>query len=216
MLLSQDLFYMSHIWNVVVCGAERVGMRLCMYQFVCSPKIHELTNILWRSVTFPSFFLFFSFLRAQNLRTRLLRTQNVLRIKPGVGQNIVVHECWSRVRRIWWSIASKAAERSKSVRMHILLLSIAVRRSLTSQSRAVSVHTHPLTQPTVIIIITGSGNGAGLQWSTSECGSLQNEKWATRKWFMFRVESMDLAHNDYKKKPAFLRVRRASVWQFKI
>ena len=39
-------------------------------------------------------------------------------------------ECWSRVRRIWWS---KAAERSKSVRMHILLISIAVRRSWAGQ-----------------------------------------------------------------------------------
>ena len=38
-------------------------------------------------------------------------------------------ECWSRVRRIWWSIVSKAAERSISVKMHILLSSIAVRRS---------------------------------------------------------------------------------------
>ena len=36
-------------------------------------------------------------------------------------------------------MVSKAAERSKSVRMHILLLSIAVRRSLTILSRAVSV-----------------------------------------------------------------------------
>ena len=37
------------------------------------------------------------------------------------------------------SIVSKAAERSKSVRMHILLLSMAVRRSLTILSTAVSV-----------------------------------------------------------------------------
>ena len=37
--------------------------------------------------------------------------------------------CWSRVRRSWWAIVSKAAERSKSVIMHILLLSVAVRRS---------------------------------------------------------------------------------------
>ena len=49
------------------------------------------------------------------------------------------NECCSLVKRIVGSIVSKAAERYKSVKMQILLLSRAVRLSLKILSRAVSV-----------------------------------------------------------------------------
>ena len=59
-------------------------------------------------------------------KTKIELSQKFKRVLNSSKENLVI-------------IVSKAAERSNSVRMHILLLSIAVRRSLAILSRAVSV-----------------------------------------------------------------------------
>ena len=73
----------------------------------------------------------------------LMRTVCFLSERSELNQERAVSEmpkvCWSLVRRIVWSMVSKAAERSRSVRRETLPESVARRRSLRMWSKAVSV-----------------------------------------------------------------------------